>query len=108
MPTAGQLAVIRRWVGSKVGRDGDLIDGTDLDARLARLSGPEAVALEILGQARADIVLGNPTSFSIAGDQSEDWSKNLEALDKHIATLERICGSPTVAVTRLRRSRPGR
>lgn len=108
MPTTDQLAVIRRWVGSKVGHDGDVIDGTDLDARLARLTTPEAVALEILGQARADIVLGNPVSFTITGDQSEDWSKNLEALDKHIALLERVCGSATVAVTRIRRARPGR
>ena len=108
MLSTDDLGTIRRWCGSKVGGDSDLIDSTDLEARIGRCGSAEAAALDVLGQFRADLVLGNPTSWTIVGDQTEDWSKNLEALDKHIATLERICGSPTVAVTRLRRSRPGR
>lgn len=108
MLSTDQLATIRRWCGSKIGRDGDLIDSVDLEERIGRCGSAEGAALEILGQARADIVLGNPTSFTIVGDQTEDWSKNLDALDRHIAQLERICNAGSVSVSTISRARPSR
>ncbi len=102
------LATIRSWVGSAVGRDGDTFDGDDLNTRFGVLGSAEAVALQILQQRRADIVLGNPVTWSISGDHSEDWMGNLQALDKHIAQLERMVGAGTVTVTTMTREGPRR
>ena len=108
MLSTDDLGTIRRWCGSKVGGDSDLIDSTDLEARIGRCGSAEAAALDVLGQFRADLVLGNPTSWTIVGDQTEDWSKNLEALDRHIAQLERICNAGSVSVSTISRARPSR
>ncbi len=108
MLSTDQLATIRRWCGSKVGGDGDVIDGTDLEERIGRCGSAEAAALEVLGQFRADIVTGNPTSWTITGDQSENWTENLKALDAQIAQLERICNAGSVSVSTISRARPSR
>ncbi len=102
------LAVIRSWVGSAVGRPGDLYDNDDLESRYGTLGTGEAVALQILQERRANIALGNPAQWSVDGDHSENWSKNLDVLDAQIAKLERIVGSATVSVSSLVRERPSR
>ena len=89
MPTADELAVIRQFCGSDVGADGDAFDAIDVDARLARLISPYAVALEILRQRRADMAM-SPAKISVDGDFAQDATESIRALDRDIAALVAI------------------
>lgn len=91
---AGNLAVIRQWCGSAVGSpDAAAFDAADIEARLDRLGTAEKVALEVLGQVRADFLI-DPASLTLVGDYSHDTSANLRALDARIAELQRLVGDP--------------
>ncbi len=110
MPTAAQLAVIRSYCGADVGADGDTIDAIDVDARLAELGSSHAVALQILRQRRADLVMA-PAKIQVDGDFSQDATESIKALDRDIATLQAIIGRENgdgATVTSLMVRRTGR
>lgn len=77
---AGQIAELRSWIGTEP-------DDATLDASYDRLGTLEDVALEVLRARRAEMVLDGPAKLDITGDRNEDWSANLNALNKDIATL---------------------
>ena len=90
----GDLAVIRQWTGTRVGTaDAPVFDDVDIEARLDRLGNVHAVALEVLGQIRADF-LTDPASITLVGDYSHDTATNLRVLDARIAELYRLVGDP--------------
>ncbi len=103
MATAEELAIVRSWAGTAV------TEG-DINEPLARLASPEAVALELLRQRRADL-LADPQSFTAAGDVSYDWGDRLADLDRTIGDLERRVGAAagsSVSTAKLRRLGPRR
>lgn len=86
--TDDDLAIIRSWCGSTVGSiDHPLHPWNDVEDRLARLHTPEAVALEILRQRRADFT-ADPASYGIEGDATVNTAENLRQLDRQISRLE--------------------
>lgn len=105
---ADDLAVIRSWCGSAVGSpDGDRYSTADLAARLGRLGSPHRVALEVLRERRADLLV-DPLSVTLTGDGAQDATGNVKALDASIRQLEVIVrdagGVGRVRVGRLARS----
>jgi hypothetical protein len=73
------LAEIRVWTGSTP-------DDTDLGVRYTRLGSVEAVALEVLRERLAGM-LAEPARYSIDGDASWSYEKNIEALRESIKGL---------------------
>lgn len=110
MATATQLAILRSFCGSDVGADGDPFDLIDVDARLADCGGSaHTVALQILRQRRADLVMGGKQD--VDGDFSIDPTESIKALDRDITTLEGIVGNEAgtgTATTSLLVRRTGR
>jgi hypothetical protein len=91
-----EVAIVRSWAGSAV-------EESVIDAGLARLGTPEAVALELLRQQRADL-LATPAKLDATGDVAVDWSENLRHLATQIGALEVIVDrqvDPDVGTTRV-------
>ena len=107
MPLALQAKLLRVLETRRIQRLGSNTE-TPIDFRLVTATHRDLGQAIEQGQFRADLVLGNPTSFTIVGDQTEDWSKNLDALDRHIAQLERICNAGSVSTSTISRARPSR
>lgn len=105
MAAAEDLAVIRSWCGPTVGTPDSPFDGRDVDGRLARLSTPERVSLEILRTIHAELTCDGPAILNVSGDYSESQVENIAQIARKIAQLERATGSPTVTVSTL--ARPG-
>ena len=73
------LAEIRVWTGSTP-------DDTELAARYQRLGTVEATALEVLRERLAQM-LAEPARYSIDGDASWSYEKNIEALRESVSSL---------------------
>jgi hypothetical protein len=76
----GDLAEVRRWVGSKPG-------DAEIDERFRRLSSASAVALEILRQRLADMI-ADPLVYRVEGDASWSYEHNISHLCSQISQLE--------------------
>ncbi|MFD8384234.1 hypothetical protein ACFV2X_37920 [Streptomyces sp. NPDC059679] len=75
----------RAWLISQLGTDTDL---ADLDQRYARLGSARAVALEILRERKAALVMGQPASVGVSSVVSVSYAENIKALERQIALLE--------------------
>lgn len=76
------LREIRAWVGA----DPDLHDLEDRYEALGNVA--HAVALQVLRERRAQMVLDGPGKFDASGDTSEDWTANLASIERQITALE--------------------
>lgn len=109
--TDTDLLVIREWCGSDAGTVEPGATGSidlSLSALAVRVSyygSAEGAALAILRERRANFET-DPARQDVSGDYSTDHAKNLDVLDRRIAELARIVGTPTgrtVVVTQLER-----
>lgn len=78
--TADEIAQIRRWVGTQP-------SDADLQVVHHRHQDPDSTALEILETRYAEM-LNDPVQHSLAGEVSENWSKNIDSVRKLIDRLE--------------------
>ncbi|MFH8294974.1 hypothetical protein [Streptomyces sp. NPDC018059] len=74
----------RHWLLATLG---PATDTADLDTRYARLHSLRAVALEVLRERRASLLV-QPLKVALSGVVSLDTSGNVTALDRLIAELE--------------------
>lgn len=78
---AGVLADIRQWVGTRRPTD------ADLEVRYLRLGSVTAVALQVLRERLADMLI-DAAKFDADGDASYDYSANLKLLESKVHQLE--------------------
>jgi hypothetical protein len=74
----------RNWLYAQLGTATDLVD---LEARYARLGKARAVAIEVLTQRRADLLV-QPASLGVSGVVTVAYTENIKALERQIALLE--------------------
>ena len=77
-------AAVQAWLISQLGT---ATDRTDLAARYTRLGTARAVALEILRERLADL-RAQPTSVSVSSVVLVNYTANLAAYERQIASLE--------------------
>ncbi|MEU1908365.1 hypothetical protein [Streptomyces hygroscopicus] len=75
----------RAWLISQLGTATDL---ADLDQRYARLGSARAVALEVLYERKAALVMGQPASVNVSSVVSVTYTENIKAIERQIALLE--------------------
>lgn len=78
-------AATRAWLISQLGTATDL---ADLDQRYTRLGKARAVALEVLYERKAALVMGQPASVNVSSVVSVAYTENIKALERQIALLE--------------------
>ncbi|GHJ34343.1 hypothetical protein ACFV4E_22380 [Streptomyces hygroscopicus] len=75
----------RAWLISQLGTATDL---NDLDQRYTRLGTARAVAIEVLYERKAALVMGQPASVNVSSVVSVSYTENIKALERQIAALE--------------------
>jgi hypothetical protein len=75
----------RAWLISQLGTATNL---TDLDQRYTRLGTARAVALEVLYERKAALVMGQPASVNVSSVVSVAYTENIKALERQIIALE--------------------
>jgi hypothetical protein len=78
-------AATRAWLLAQLGTVTDL---ADLDQRYTRLGTARAVALEVLYERKAALVMGQPASVNVSSVVSVTYTENIKALERQIALLE--------------------
>ncbi|MGW5689787.1 hypothetical protein ACWEWX_02150 [Streptomyces asiaticus] len=78
-------AATRAWLISQLGTATDL---ADLDQRYTRLASARAVALEILYERKAALVMDQPAGVNVSSVVSVTYTENIKALERQIALLE--------------------
>ena len=78
-------AAITAWLISQLGTTTDL---ADLEQRYARLGSARAVALEVLRERKAALVMEQPASIGVSSVVSISYAENIKALERQIAALE--------------------
>lgn len=90
---APELAELRSWVGAGP-------TSADLEARYGSLGTWQAVALQVTREAYHTMLSAGPAAWEQNGDTREDWTANLQAMARKVATLEGLA-SGTVSPTGL-------
>ena len=78
-------AATRAWLISQLGPATDL---ADLDQRYTRLGSARAVALEVLRERKAALVMEQPASVNVTSVVSVSYAENIRAIERQIAALE--------------------
>lgn len=78
-------AATRAWLISQLGTATDL---NNLDQRYTRLGSARAVALEVLYERKAALVMAQPASLNVSSVVSVTYTENIKALERQIALLE--------------------
>lgn len=78
-------AAITAWLISQLGTTTDL---ADLEQRYARLGSARAVALEVLRERKAALVMEQPASIGVSSVVSISYAENIKAIERQIAALE--------------------
>ncbi|MDX3232883.1 hypothetical protein [Streptomyces sp. ME19-01-6] len=78
-------AAITAWLLSQLGTTTDL---ADLEQRYARLGSARAVALEVLRERKAALVMEQPASIGVSSVVSISYAENIKAIERQIAALE--------------------
>ncbi|MFD8516594.1 hypothetical protein ACFV27_37320 [Streptomyces antimycoticus] len=76
---------VRAWL---IGQLGTATDLADLDQRYTRLGSARAVALEVLYERKAALVMDQPASVSVSSVVSVTYTENIRAIERQIALLE--------------------
>ncbi|QKW31519.1 hypothetical protein HUT11_35750 (plasmid) [Streptomyces seoulensis] len=77
-------AAVQHWLFAQLGKTTDL---ADLTARYTRLGTARAVALEVLRERYADLLV-NPTGVTVSNVVAINTTANLAAYERQIAALE--------------------
>lgn len=78
-------AATRAWLLMQLGTATNL---ADLDQRYTRLGRARAVALEILGERKAALVMDQPATLNLSSVVSLSYTENIKAIERQIALLE--------------------
>lgn len=78
-------AATRAWLVSQLGTATDL---ADLDQRYTRLGTARAVALEVLYERKAALVMAQPASVNVSSVVSVSYAENIKAIERQITLLE--------------------
>lgn len=67
---------------------GAATDQADLDQRYARLRSARAVAIEVLYERKAALVMEQPASIGVSSVVSVSYVENIKAIERQISSLE--------------------
>jgi hypothetical protein len=78
-------AATRAWLLAQLGV---ATDSADLDQRYTRLGAARAVALEVLYERKAAMVMAQPASLNVSSVVSVAYTENIKAIERQITLLE--------------------
>lgn len=78
-------ATVRAWLIAQLGTATNL---ADLDLRYTRLGTARAVALEVLYERKAALVMEQPASVNVSSVVGVTYTENIKAIERDIARLE--------------------
>lgn len=78
-------ATVRAWLIAQLGTATNL---ADLDQRYTRLGTARAVALEVLYERKAALVMEQPASVNVSSVVGVTYTENIKAIERDIARLE--------------------